>query len=252
MNREQLYKGEWVVNVCNHFWWHYVYLFSAIIKAGQWVLHRINPEKFPDWKKNHSARFKDGYVIEMLANGKNTHETVEEWLNKQRRTLKVYRPLVPFVETPDKPYDYFGLVQKMLSYFRKYILRTGNTWNGTDGVPKDKDGFDCIEEVMTAMGEPDAHIWLPCRLSLCNKLEYVATIETEPINSKTMKFTRFLHYMFSGKNLLFIGFLLVLFLFGLYHTLLQQPGDGNEWIMIVTVAVFLFDGVVSYLTWNGR
>lgn len=176
--KEQLKQGEWVVNVSNHFWWHYVYLFSLVIKGGQWVLHQLEPEEFPDWEYNHTVRFKDGYVIEMLANGRNEHETVGEWMQKQRRTLKVYKPLVPFRNTKRKPYDFFGIPQKMLSYFRKYVLKTGNTWNGKDGIPKGKDGDDCIEEVMNALGEPDAHIWMPCRLPLCEKLVYVGSLET--------------------------------------------------------------------------
>ncbi|MDO6388988.1 hypothetical protein Q4E40_02530 [Pontibacter sp. BT731] len=50
--------------------------------------------------------------------------------------------------------------------------------NRTGGIPKKKDGYDCIEEVMTSLDEPDAHIWLPCRLKLCDKLQYIGTLQT--------------------------------------------------------------------------
>lgn len=176
---QQLKQGEWVLNVSNHFRWHYVYLFSLVIKAGQWVLHKIDPIQFPDWEDNHTIRVKDGRVIEMLANGKNTEERIEDWIAKQNRTVKVLRPLVPFVDTPPKPYDFWGIPQIMLSYFRKYILRRGNTWNGTDGVPKDKDGFTCVEEALEAIGEENACIGLPCRVRLSKKLVHVGTIITK-------------------------------------------------------------------------
>lgn len=171
-----LNQGEWVVNVNNHFYWSHVYLFSLVIKCGQWVLHKCNPRKYPDWQYNHAVRFVNGRVVEMLANGKNTHETVEHWLTKQRRTLKLYRNIEPFKNTLNLPYDFFGLPQKMLSYFRKEVLKKGNTWNGTDGVLRD--GYDCIEEVYTSIREHNPHIALPCMVPHSNKLVYVATIET--------------------------------------------------------------------------
>jgi hypothetical protein len=174
--RNQLSRGEWVANVQNRFWWHYVYLFSLVIKAGQYILHRIAPEQFPDWQYNHTVRFKDGYVIEMLANGKNTREPVSAWIAKQRRTVKLYQPEAPFRETLDLPYDFWGLPQKMLSYFRRYVLKTGRVWNGTDGVWRN--GYDCVEETFTAIGEANPHIALPCMVPLSNKLRYVGTFDT--------------------------------------------------------------------------
>ena len=168
--REQLQQGEWVLVVSNRFWFHYVYLFSLSIKVFQKLL-RLHHSDY-----NHALRVKDGYTIEMLGNGRNV-EPVEQWIRKQRRKVIVLKPKQPFKEVEAMPYGYADIVQIVLHYLRKNVLKRGNSWNGKDGV-KRWPGYFCSEEVSLACGMEKAYLSLPCQIPGFDCLEVVGTFET--------------------------------------------------------------------------
>lgn len=166
----QLHKGQYVFVVSNRFWFHYVYIFSFLIKTFQRLL------RFEHWRYNHALRVVDGYTIEMLGNGRNS-EPIEQWVAKQKRKVKVYRPVQPFREVEAMPYGYADILQIVLHYFRKNIIKRGNSWNGRDGVKK-WPGYFCSEEIGRACGIENPHVLLPCQIPAMECLEYVGEFET--------------------------------------------------------------------------
>jgi len=168
--KHDLKSGCYVVAAANKFWLNYVFAFSLAIKVFQLLC------LFKFWRFNHALRVEDGTVTEMLAAGKTTC-SIEDWLGRQDRVIAIFKA-PGFVETEKLPYAYFDIVQLVLHWIRKK-LNIGNTWNGTDGVPKNKKGYYCSEEVAAALGRKDAHLIMPCMLFDLPELELLGFLETK-------------------------------------------------------------------------
>jgi hypothetical protein len=152
----QLYNGSYIGLITNRFNWKWLDLFSLLLRV---ILNG----------PNHSVIFKDGLVYEMVGSGLKITE-LDKWLTLTKRSIKVYKPLVPVTLPEATKYGYLDLIQIGLHLLRKK-LGVGKSWNGVDGTRLWK-GTICSEYCALAIGREDAHIQTPTSLQYIKELSF--------------------------------------------------------------------------------
>lgn len=126
---------------------------------------------------NHAARYKDGYVFEMVGSGLKRTE-LGEWLGSAKRKVRVYIPTVTTTEPNLKGgYGFLQIVQFFLHIVRRKWLLIGHDWNGRDGT-KLLPGTFCSQYIGLYLGRPDAYLLAPVDLQQIPELKFEYEFET--------------------------------------------------------------------------
>lgn len=130
------------------------------------------------WLLRKQLGFKVSYAPNAGCGYKET--PFKEWGRKHNRYVWEFEPTVEVQPvTIDFFYGFFDLPQIGLMILRKEYLKTGNTWNGEDGVCKTWAGVVCSELVALILKLKKPFTYWPERLRNVPELKYLREYKTE-------------------------------------------------------------------------